>query len=214
MGNPEEKNKKNDNLPPPQADTNSENGSVAENPEEKRDMSVSELDSLKAKVAGLEKMISEAEDKNLRLYADFDNFRKRGYRDLADARNASKVDTMTPFLSVYDHFQLAVKASDEKDSYEALHQGMEIILGEFKRAFDDLGIEAFDASGDFDPTIHEAVSQEPSDNIKAGKIIRQWRCGYRLGEKLIRPCMVVVSAGPRPEAKQSEGDAESGGGDI
>ena len=62
---------------------------------------------------------------------------------------------------------------------------------------DEFGVEKIDASnGEFNPNIHEAVAMENSDSIPEGSIIKQWRCGYKMAEKLLRPATVVVSSGP------------------
>ena len=85
---------------------------------------------------------------------------------------------------------------EEARDVTTIKQGMAMILAEFQRAFENLGLQILSAAGvDFNPAEHEAVAQETSDEIPAGKVIRQWKCGYKLGDRLLRPASVVVSSG-------------------
>ena len=85
-----------------------------------------------------------------------------------------------------------------------------MIIGQFFKAFEELGVQKFESAGkDFDPKLHEAVSNEPSDEVEEGKIIREWSCGFKIGEKLLRPARVVVSSGPaKPQEEQNNNQAE------
>ncbi len=153
---------------------------------------------LKEKIADLEKQLSESNDNRLRLLAEMDNQRKRALKDQENVRLSSVGDTVAPFLQVFDHFSMAVKASEKSDNLKTLLDGMKMIGNEFDKAFGELGIERIDAEGkDFDPNLHEAVSQEPSDTVPAGKVLRQWSCGYKSPQRLYKPAMVVVSSGPK-----------------
>jgi molecular chaperone GrpE len=140
-----------------------------------------------------------------------DNLRKRLLRDMADSKSNAKIDATSPFLSVFDHFKLAVKASDEKHSFDVLHKGMEMILDEFQKAFDEVGIEIINACGAvFDPNLHEAAGQKNSTEIPEGHVIEQWRCGYKLGEKIIRPAVVVISSGAAAQNPQENTETADG----
>ncbi len=150
-------------------------------------------DQLKA----LEDAVTLAEDKTLRLQAEFQNYRKRTFKDINAARQNAVGDTVLPFLQVFDHFNMAVLAAKQGANMDAILQGMDMILNEYGKALDELGIKQFDATGEkFDPELHQAVANEPSDEVEEGTVIKQWSCGYKMGEKLMRPAMVVVSSGP------------------
>ena len=154
--------------------------------------------------------LAEAKEKLLRLHADFDNYRKRIAREYNDVREKAKVNVISDFLPVYDYFQLAVSHADQNADFNALKQGMQMILTEFKRAFDNLGAEEINATGKpFDAKWHEAVSQEPDETSPEGHIIRQWKSGFRLGDTLLRPATVVVSSGPPPPTAEAAGAAET-----
>ena len=117
-------------------------------------------------------------------------------------------DTLHPFLNVCDYLNMADVAATTSDNIESIRQGLKMILGEFNKAFDELGVKSFSAAGEkFDPALHDAVASENSDTVPEGVVIRQWSCGFKLGETLRRPARVVVSSGPakaEPEAKPEE----------
>jgi molecular chaperone GrpE len=144
----------------------------------------------------IQAMVNDLTDKHLRAKAELDNYRKRVQRDFTEIRQQTKSATIQEFFTVFDHFQMAMDHVDEKADVATLKQGMDMILAEFKRTFENLGVEPINAVGKpFDPTEHEAVSQEPSTEIEEGTVIRQWKNGYRMGERLLRPATVVVSSG-------------------
>lgn len=149
------------------------------------------------KVEKLEKALLEMEDKRLRLLAEMENQRKRAVKDMEAVRYNTMTDTLHPFFQVFDHFSMAVAATETTTNMQSLLEGMKMIRAEFDRAFSELGIERIDATGkDFDPNTQEAMSQEASDTVPAGKVIRQWSFGYKMGDRLLKPANVVVSSGP------------------
>jgi molecular chaperone GrpE len=147
--------------------------------------------------------LAKAQEALLRSRADFDNYRKRIAREYQDVRNQAKINVISDFLPVYDYFQLAVTHAEQNADLNALKQGMQMILTEFKRAFDNLGAEEVNAAGqEFDARWHEAVAQENNAEIPEGQVLQQWKCGFRMGDTLIRPATVVVSAGPEKPNKE------------
>jgi len=155
------------------------------------------------KTAKLEKALLEMEDKRLRLLAEMENQRKRAVKDMEAVRYNTITDTLHPFFQVFDHFSMAVAATEATTNMQTLLEGMKMIRTEFDRAFSDLGIERIDATGqDFDPNTQEAVSQEASDTVPAGKVIRQWCFGYKMGDRLLKPANVVVSSGPAEKTEE------------
>ena len=162
-------------------------------------------------IEALKKALAEAEDKRLRTIAEMDNLRKRLAKDLESQRFMVQADTLSAFLQVFDHFSMAVKASTASNNLKALLDGMKMIDAEFARAFQELGVEFVNAEGkDFDPNLHEALSEEKSDKIPAGKVLRQWNSACKLGQRLLRPARVVVSSGPaKPEESQPAASTET-----
>ncbi len=157
-----------------------------------------------AEIEALKKALAEAEDKRIRAIAEMDNLRKRLSKDMEAQRFSIQADTLSAFLQVFDHFSMAVNAAKASDNLKALLDGMKMIETEFAKAFQELGMEFVSAEGkDFDPSLHEAISQEPSEKIPAGKVLRQWSSACKLGQRLLRPARVVVSSGPASEAPKA-----------
>lgn len=154
----------------------------------------------------LEELLAEETDKLLRLRADFDNYRKRMARETDEIRERSKIIVVSDFLPVYDFFRMAMDHAAHTDDINALKQGMQMIMNEFSRAFEELGVKEIEAVGKaFDPKLHDAVKSEASEEVPEGIVISQWKAGYKLGDRLIRPSSVVVSSGPaKEEGKKGE----------
>ena len=151
-------------------------------------------------VEELKKQLAEAKNDLLYLQAEYQNFRKRSARDIADTRSYTIASTLVPFLSVVDYLGMAQSAMEQSDNLEALKQGMNMIIGEFDKALDELGVKRMKTAGEkFDPSLHDAVSYENSADVPEGHIIREWNGGFMLGEKLLRPARVLVSSGNAPE---------------
>ena len=160
-------------------------------------------DDPKQKIASLEKAVLELEDKRIRLIAEMDNQRKRAAKDMEALRYSVMTDTLHPFFQVFDHFAMAVAATESSNNLKALLDGMKMIQTEFDRAFSDLGIERIDAVGkEFDPNTQQAVSHEASDKVPAGNLIRQWCYCYKIKDRLLKPASVVVSSGPAEAEKK------------
>ena len=127
-------------------------------------------------------------------------------KDIADARSYTVSDTLSPFLSVYDYLSMAGIAAEHSDNLESIRMGLKMIMGEFFKAFEELGVTKLESVGQkFDPNLHEAVANEASETVPEGEIIREWNCGFKRGEKLLRPARVVVSSGAeKPESPAEE----------
>ena len=135
-------------------------------------------------------------DKLLRTAADFDNFRKRTKRDLEEARRRAIEDTLREVLPIIDNLERAVAASGEADDVEAVAEGVRMVLKSFDDVAQKLGVERIAAVGErFDPNVHDAVQQAVSEEHPAGTILAEVVPGYRMGERLIRAALVVVSRG-------------------
>ncbi len=150
-----------------------------------------------------EELLAQANDRYLRARADFENYRKRMGREFGEIRESARQQTIAEFLNVFDMFLLAVDHADQATDLESLKQGLNMILSEFQRTFENLGVKRMETIGqDFDPNFHEAISQEPSDTVPEGKIIREWKAGFLLNSKLLRTANVVVSSGKQSEEEK------------
>lgn len=156
-------------------------------------------------VIDFEKKALELEDKNLRLRAEFDNYRKRMAREFGEVRDQARRTTVTDFLTVYDYFAMGMASIDTAPNLEILKQGMTMIWAEFQKVLDGLGVKVVDSLGKpFDANIHEAVSQESSDTVAEGIVLREWKKAFMIGDKLLRPAVVVVSSGPEKAVEVAE----------
>ena len=153
----------------------------------------------------LQKENAELKEKLIYLQADYQNYRKRTAKDISDARSYGQAAALEPFLTINDFLDMAKTASEKSDNIESIRQGLDMIIAQFVRTLDEIGVKKLNAVGEqFDPELHEAVAHEHSDTVKEGLVIKAWNAGYKLGEKLLRPARVIVSAGPKPEEPAAE----------
>jgi molecular chaperone GrpE len=147
----------------------------------------------------LEKKLAAAEaekkanwDRYLRAAADVENVRKRQKRELDDARFEVKQKVLKEMLPVVDNLERAIEhaAAGEKS---AIVEGVQLVLRQFQSAFERLDVTLIDALHQpFDPNLHEAISQQESEQ-PPGTIVQVLQRGYRAGERLLRPSLVVVA---------------------
>ncbi len=132
-----------------------------------------------------------------RAAAELDNYRKRTARDLQETvkyANSGLLESLLPVLDNFDYGMAAAKAESEGSN---LYIGLSMVLRQVTDFLKDNGVEEIAAVGAaFDPNVHEAVSQQPSDSVAEGTVISQTRKGYRLRDRLLRPASVIVSSGP------------------
>ena len=153
----------------------------------------------------LEEQLAEMKGSYLRALADQENYRKRMAREMNDVKESTRIRTLGDVLGVYDLLQMAVEAAKSAQDVSALRQGIEMTFGELKRTFSNLGVTVLEAKGQvFDPAIHQAVGTQPSDEVPEGTVMIQWKPGFKVGDKLLRPAMVVVSSGAAKPAEDEE----------
>jgi molecular chaperone GrpE len=129
-----------------------------------------------------------------RTKADFENYRKRVAADVQAAEMRGKVSVTREVIDAVDNLERALEAADGEDG-EGLASGVEMVLGGLKETLKRHGVEAVDPEGEkFDPNRHEALSTQPVEGTESGTVVEVLQKGYLLGEQLIRPARVVVSA--------------------
>lgn len=160
----------------------------------------SPLAELEAKLGAAEKEKKDNWDRYLRAAADLENLRKRQKRELDDARLETKQKVLKEMLPVVDNLERAIEHAGEADpSVKPIVEGVQLVLRQFSTAFERLGVQPVEAMGQpFDPNLHEAISQQESD-AAPGTIVQVLQRGYRSGDRLLRPALVVV-AKPKAEA--------------
>ncbi len=158
--------------------------------------------------AGLDRTIQELNDKYLRLYAEFDNYRKRVTREREEFFKYGNESLLSELLPAIDHLELALKhASREPGS--GLVRGVEMTLKELYRTLEKFGLTKIEAEGKcFDPSVHHAMVQVERDDMDEKMVAEELRAGYRYRDKVLRPSLVAVSARPGKEAMPGSGSKE------
>lgn len=132
-------------------------------------------------------------DKLLRKQAEFENFRKRGEREMQEAYVRARADLLTDLLPVLDNFDLAMQHA-ENASADVIHEGMRLIYRQMLDSLLRIGLEPIDADGQpFDPELHEAVATEVSEEVPDHTVVNVLQRGYRLGDRMLRPARVKVA---------------------
>ena len=141
--------------------------------------------------------LAEAKDKYLRLYSEFENFRRRNAKERVDLIKTASSDLISTLLPVIDDFERARQANEKQDDIEAIKEGFGLIHSKLSKALEVKGLKVMETEKGtvFDADLHEAVTQFPvEDEELKGKIIDTVEKGYYLGEKVIRFAKVVIGA--------------------
>ncbi len=139
-----------------------------------------------------EEAIEAERERYLRLYAEFDNFRKRTAKEKLEAYGEATARCIEQLLPVVDNFERAMEAPCSDAQYQS---GMEMIFGQIKNFLEKLGVTEIEALGaEFDPNVHNAIKQsEATEEYPEGTVCEVFQKGYMLKDKMIRPAMVAVS---------------------
>lgn len=132
-----------------------------------------------------------ANDRYLRLMAEYDNFRKRSAKERENIYTDVRVDTVSKFLPVYDNLQRAMATPTADEAYK---KGVEMTFSQLCEVFKKLGVEEIEAVGKtFDPTYHNAVMHVEDEEKGESEIVEEFQKGFKIGEKVIRFSMVKVA---------------------
>jgi molecular chaperone GrpE len=143
----------------------------------------------------LQRERDEFKDLLLRKSAEFDNYRKRMDRDRQSLSDAAAAGIIEELLPLVDDFERALKA-DAGSDVDAYRRGVALIQDKLNDILRKRGVRAIEALGaDFDPYYHQAVAHEHAEGKREGEIIEEFRRGYMLGDRLLRPSMVKVAKG-------------------
>ncbi len=159
---------------------------VEEAPEEE------EIDPIEA----AEIKVKEANDKYLRLMAEFDNFKKRTAAEYGKMIESANKNMMDDLITVRESFERALSSDEENHDAEAFLEGMKMIFGNFDDNLTKHGLTSFGEVGDkFSPALHDAMMQQPNDEIEKDHIVQVFEKGYKLKDSIIRHAKVIVSQG-------------------
>ena len=139
----------------------------------------------------LAKLVSDGNDKYLRLAAEYDNYRKRTAREKENLYETAKADTIRPFLDVYDNLERGVAQFDAEDPHR---QGLEMIAKQLLDVLEKLGVTEIEAQGAaFDPEKHNAVMHVEDENVGENTVVEVFQKGFTLGDRVLRFAVVKVA---------------------
>lgn len=172
------------------AEQTTEESGKKEKEKKKNKRSDAELAELKNALEAKEKELEEANDKYLRLYAEYDNFRKRSAKEREATFFDAKSDTLRAILPVLDNMERATAFSEA----DKILEGMNLILKSFGETLTRLDVKEIEALGkSFDPNLHYAVMHVEDESYGEGEIIEVLQKGYTCGDRVIRYAMVKVA---------------------
>jgi molecular chaperone GrpE len=160
-------------------------GKDSENIEISKELEVSEA---------LEKELAEQKDKFLRLFAEFDNYKKRNAKERIELFATAGKEIIVEFLPILDDFERAIKSNENSEDLSSVKEGMLLIFDKMNKSFEKKGVRKINAKGEtFNPDLHEAITEIPvNDESQKGIVIDEVECGYTLNDKIIRYSKVVV----------------------
>ena len=145
----------------------------------------------------------EYKDNWIRAAADLENFKKRAARERIEAAQFANASLLQKLIPILDNFEMAQAAAQtaQGDKLASLQSGIAMIQQQLKNVLLENGLEEIDSAGKpFDPALHEAVSQQETDEVPEGHVAQQLRKGYKLRERLLRPATVIVAKTPAAKA--------------
>ncbi len=166
---------------------------------------------LEAELAALQSQYENLNGQYMRLAADFDNFRKRQARDNDDLRLQIACNTLSEILPVVDNFDRArQQLNPQHEEAQNLHRSYQGLYKQLVEVFKQLGVSPMRVEGEpFDPSLHEAVLREPSEQHPEDVVIEELQRGYQLNGRVLRHALVKVSMGPGPQGGASGVEAST-----
>lgn len=153
---------------------------------------------------------AELKDRWLRTRADFENYKRRSEREKREQYDTAVSNTIRQLLPVVDNFERALDSARSHSTDQSVIEGIEMISVQLVEVLRNMGVEIIDQTGiEFDPNFHEAVQTVENSEVPPHSVVQVMQKGYRKGERLIRPAMVVVSASVQGGPETEESDTES-----
>lgn len=174
-------------------------------PEEKDPVTLLEEDLKKA-----QENAATSRDRLLRATAEFDNYKKRSERELAEFRKFANESLIKELLPVMDNLERAIESSGDDSANAGIVEGVDMTLREIYKVLEKFNLKSLEAEGQpFDPNFHQAVIQEEADEMPDNTVMKVMQKGYILHDRLIRPAMVVVAKAPANNKKSKDSEGES-----
>jgi molecular chaperone GrpE len=207
-----EQNKEAEALEEPQ--TEHPVGEEVEAVEEEAAEDVDELTLLRNELEEARAKEAEYLDGWQRSRAELANARKRFQREREQAYSNAKADILTRLLSVVDDFERALETLSDNPSQHTWTEGVLLIHRKLQSLLEQDGVAAIEAVGqEFDPVLHQAITHEHSEEVPCGQVIGELQKGYTMGDRVLRPSMVRVSAGPEAEEEPQVAEEEGVAGE-
>ena len=155
-----------------------------------------ELAETQKKLEAAEAALAEEKDKYLRMLAEYDNFRRRTAKEQLELIETANGKLLEKLSEVQDNFERAFASENKAQDLEAFEKGMQMIYNQFAKILTDAGLEQIDPTGaEFDPNMHEALMQQPSETVPEGHVVTVFQKGYKLKNKILKTAKVIVSSG-------------------
>ncbi|MCH4356642.1 nucleotide exchange factor GrpE [Staphylococcus haemolyticus] len=137
---------------------------------------------------------NENEEKYLRLYAEFENYKRRIQKENETNKTYQSQRVLTDILPTIDNIERALQIEGDDESFKSLQKGVQMVHESLLRALKDNGLEEIESEGQaFDPNFHQAVFQDDNPDFKSGDITQELQKGYKLKDRVLRPSMVKVN---------------------
>ncbi len=173
----------------PVEDVQTENESSSENSEE-----TETVDPRDEEIASLKSKLDEKEEQYLRLYAEFENYKRRIQNEAQIQKKYQAQSVLTDVLPALDNFERALKIEGDDESFNSLKKGVEMVYDSLTKALEGNGLERIKTEGEqFDPNYHQAVIQDDHPDYESGQITEELQPGYKLNDRVLRASMVKVN---------------------
>ena len=174
-------------------DNSEANASDSENNSEES-IKDEESESQDTKIKELEKLANDNEEKYLRLYAEFENYKRRIQKENQINATYKAQGVLTDILPSIDNIERALQIEGDDESFKSLQKGVQMVHESLLRALKDNGLEEILAEGkEFDPNLHQAVVQDDNPDFKSGEVTQELQKGYKLKDRVLRPSMVKAN---------------------
>ncbi|HEE1560407.1 TPA: nucleotide exchange factor GrpE [Staphylococcus aureus] len=155
---------------------------------------IEEIDPKDQKINELQQLADENEEKYLRLYAEFENYKRRIQKENEKNKTYQAQRVLTDILPAIDNIERALQIEGDDETFKSLQKGVQMVHESLINALKDNGLEVIKTEGEaFDPNIHQAVVQDDNPDFESGEITQELQKGYKLKDRVLRPSMVKVN---------------------
>ncbi|HGO3135577.1 TPA: nucleotide exchange factor GrpE [Staphylococcus aureus] len=155
---------------------------------------IEEIDPKDQKINELHQLADENEEKYLRLYAEFENYKRRIQKENEINKTYQAQRVLTDILPAIDNIERALQIEGDDETFKSLQKGVQMVHESLINALKDNGLEVIKTEGEaFDPNIHQAVVQDDNPDFESGEITQELQKGYKLKDRVLRPSMVKVN---------------------